>query len=182
MAFWGLFGQGDAVARREAASLCRAITLVARQPGFYGPNGIQDSLTGRLELMILHGVLVLLRLRAEPANAPLAQLFVDRLFKSFDEGLREAGIGDLSVPKSMRRIAARFYAQLKDYEPALADHDAPTLAQALQRHVWGGVISTYAEPLAQYALQALEQLQASPAQLIQELQTWPAAPVPPHPA
>jgi cytochrome b pre-mRNA-processing protein 3 len=181
MAFWGLFGQRDAALRREAAGLCRTITRVARQPGFYGPHGVPDSLPGRLELLILHGILVLLRLRTEPADAHLAQLFVDRLFKSFDEGLREAGIGDLSVPKSMRRIAARFYARLKEYEPALAAPNASMLAQALQRHVWDGAITAYGEPLAQYALQALEQLQARPAQLIQELQTWPAAPVPPHP-
>lgn len=181
MAFLGLFGQRNGVLRREAAGLCLTITRVARQPGFYGPNGIPDSLPGRLELMILHGVLVLLRLRADPAHAPLAQLFVDRLFKSFDEGLREAGIGDLSVPKSMRRIAARFYARLKDYEPALMAPDAHALTQALKLHVWEREMSLYAEPLAQYALQALEQLHARPAQLIQELQTWPAAPAQPHP-
>ncbi len=177
MAFFGLIGRGRRLQTRKAQAWCDTITRVARQPGFYGAQAVPDSLMGRLELMTLHAALLLIRLRAEPDQALVTQLFVDRLFKSFDEGLREAGVGDLTVPKSMRRIAGRFYGQLKAIEAALALGEVDALAKVLQTQLGADLPYTFAQPLAQYALTAIEQLSARPIEQVHELACWPPPPL-----
>ena len=86
----------------DADRLLDAVTQAARRPVFFGEGRAPDTLEGRLEVMTLHAVLALIRLHAEPVAAPLAQAFADKLFRQFDAGLREAAVGDLTVPKRMR--------------------------------------------------------------------------------
>lgn len=176
MAFFGLIDREKAAQQRLARALCETISRLARQPGFFGAHAVPDSLQGRLELVTLHAVLLMIRLQTEPAQAKLAQLFVDRLFKSFDEGLREAGVGDLTVPKSMRRIAGRFYSRLQAYEGPVLSGQIDELAEVLQAQIWADTPSPYAAALARYAVTALERLRASPADQLQELGCWPSAP------
>ena len=58
------------IARRLYDSLVRA----ARTPEFYGPDGVEDSVDGRFDMIVLHAVLVMRRLRegdeAGPAFLP----------------------------------------------------------------------------------------------------------------
>src|SRR5262245_44603762 len=106
-------------AAEDAAALLEAVQAASRRPAFFGPGRVADTLEGRFELMALNGALALIRLKAEPGAEPLAQDFTDLLFKSFDAGLREAAVGDLSVPKRMRRLAGDFYGRLNAYSGAL---------------------------------------------------------------
>src|SRR5215468_8450350 len=91
-------------ADRDADLLLSTVTQIARQPQFFGAGRAPDTLQGRLEMMTLHASLAFIRLGADAGAAPLAQVFADKLFRQFDAGLREASVGDLSVPKKMRRI------------------------------------------------------------------------------
>lgn len=180
MAFLGLIDREKAGQQRRARALCETMTRLARQPAFFGAHGVPDSLQGRLELVMLHAALLLMRLRDDPAQAQLAQMFVDRLFKSFDEGLREAGVGDLTVPKSMRRIAGRFYDRLQAYEGPARNGQIDELAPLLQALFWADAPSVYAQSLARYAVLAFEQIRASPAEQLHELSCWPPAPLQQH--
>ena len=47
------------IARRLYDSLVRA----ARSPEFYGPKGVEDSVDGRFDMIVLHAVLLMRRLR-----------------------------------------------------------------------------------------------------------------------
>lgn len=178
MAFVWLFDREKMRLQRRARDLCAAITRVARQPEFYGASAVPDTLNGRLELLMLHAALVMLRLQAQPEEAGFSQIFVDRVFKSFDEGLREAGVGDLTVPKSMRRIAGRFYERLQAYQAALAPGHLDGLTDALQANIWRGAPSVFAQPLALYAQAALAHLQDNPTAQMHEFSCWPPIPSP----
>jgi len=96
---------------------------------------VPDTLQGRFELLTLHAALALVRLKASPEAQKLAQNFTDLLFRHIDAGLREAGVGDLTVPKRMRKLAGDFYGRLEAYAAALADQEA--LAAAIMRNVLG---------------------------------------------
>jgi cytochrome b pre-mRNA-processing protein 3 len=124
--------------RRLIDRLHGGIVAAARQPEFYISYGVADTFEGRFEMVTLHTALVLRRLRhAEMPGPDLAQDLVDRAFASFDTALREAGIGDLSVPKRMKKLAEAFFGRATAYDEALADAGDDLLVQALARNVFG---------------------------------------------
>ena len=70
-------------------------------------------------MIVLHLVLVLRRLRQGQANVPvLGQQIFDWFCRDMDHNFREMGVGDLAVPKEMRRVAEAFYGRAGAYEAA----------------------------------------------------------------
>jgi cytochrome b pre-mRNA-processing protein 3 len=113
------------------------IVAAARWPVLYSQMGVPDTVMGRFDSLALHVVLALRRLRALPPPADsLAQELVDRFFADLDSSLREIGIGDVSVPKKIKKLGQAFYGRADAYEKALAvDAPADSLEQALARNV-----------------------------------------------
>lgn len=174
MAFFRLFSRGAAL-RAQALALHGSLVQAARRPEFFGPERAPDTLEGRLEVLMLHGALLLERLRAEPGAERLAQLFTDRFFRALDEGLREAGVGDLTVPRKMRHLAERFYGRLNAYGTGLQAGDAAQLGAALLRILQPlGLHPGFAEPLAHYALAAKAVLAQQPVSALREPAVWPS--------
>jgi cytochrome b pre-mRNA-processing protein 3 len=157
----------------DAVRLVQAVIQAARRPGFFGPGRAPDTLEGRLEVLMLHGALALLRMKRDPALEPLAQTFVDRLFGHVDAGLREAGVGDTAVPKRMRKIAGDFYGRVSAYEAALA---GGALVVTIGRNVLGDEVAPFAPSLADYVQASLAALNAAGPEALFELSTWPSAP------
>ena len=157
----------------DAARLLTAVTAASRNPAFFGAGKVADTLEGRFELMTLNAVLALTRLRADPGLAPLAQAFTDQLFRQFDAGLREEGVGDTSVPKRMRRMAGAFYGRLDAYATAIGARDDAALAAALSRNALAADAHPFAAALAAYALAtASSQAEATVEALFSEV-GWP---------
>lgn len=166
-------------AAEDARRLLAAVTQISRQPGLYGAERAPDTLEGRLEMMMLHAALALMRLRREPALEPLAQAFTDQLFRQFDAGLREDGVGDMAVPKRMNKIAARFYGRLEAYAGAVEAEDAAGLAEALGRNALAGdgARQGFAATLAGYALDAARAQAGAEHTALFRLDGWRAAPL-----
>ncbi|MEO8668235.1 MAG: ubiquinol-cytochrome C chaperone family protein [Bauldia sp.] len=144
------------------AALYGAIVAQARAPGFYAVLGVPDTIEGRFEMVILHMLLVLRRLRGTSSSAEASgQQAFDLFCEDMDRSLREMGVGDLSVPKRMRKIGESFYGRAAAYEPGLLAGDAAELAPAIARNVWpDGGRTDGADPLAYYAVAASRALQA----------------------
>ena len=108
----------------NAAKLYGAIVAQARLPVFYQGFGVPDTLEGRFLMLSLHLFAVLHRLKGEgPAAVGLAQELSDRFSEDMETVLREIGVGDLSIPKKVRGLAASSAALLQAYEEALAAGD-----------------------------------------------------------
>ena len=121
------------------ASLYGTIVAQARAPAFYQAYGVPDTVNGRFEMVMLHTVLLLRRLESESgALRALGQGLFDRFCRDMDETMREMGVGDLAVPRKMRRIGAAFYGRQAAYGAALAASDDQPLAAALERNVLAG--------------------------------------------
>jgi len=91
----------------NAAKLYGAIVAQARLPVFYQDLGVPDTLEGRFLMLSLHLFAVLHRLKGEgPAAVGLAQELSDRFSADMETVLREIGVGDLSIPKKVRGLAA----------------------------------------------------------------------------
>jgi cytochrome b pre-mRNA-processing protein 3 len=99
-----------------------AIVAQARRPEFYASYRVPDTVEGRLDMVMLHVVLLLHRVTGESeALAGLGQAVFDRFCQDMDDSLREMGVGDLAVPKQMRRIAGAFYGRARAYQAALEE-------------------------------------------------------------
>lgn len=110
--------------RAAAGRVYDAIVAAARQPEYYADLGVPDTIDGRFDLIVLHAMLVMRRLRTEgEAGARLAQTVFDHMFRDMDRSLREIGIGDMSIGKHVKRMARAFYGRAARYEQGLDGAD-----------------------------------------------------------
>lgn len=156
----------------DAQRLLEAVQAASRRPVLFGPGRAPDTLEGRFEVMALHAGLALRRLSAAPEAAPLAQAFTDTLFRHFDAGLREDGVGDTTVPKRMRKMAGDFYGRVGAYGAAITADDAPALTAALVRNI--GVSEGFASQLAPHVLHVAAQQTEAPFVALFDRSAWPA--------
>jgi cytochrome b pre-mRNA-processing protein 3 len=156
----------------DAERLLEAVTQTSRQPALFGEGRIPDTLEGRFELMALNASLALIRLRAAPGVETLAQAFTDKLFRLWDAGLREDGVGDLIVPKKMRKLAGSFYGRLSAYSEALKSPEA--LAGVVAHNVFAAEAHIFAPALAAYAARTAETQAGAELDALFTSQGWPA--------
>ena len=167
---------GPSRSERDAESLYMAVLAVARRPGFYGPDRTPDTFDGRFELITAVAALAMMRLKAAPETGRLAQDFADRLFLGLDDALREAGVGDLSVPKKMKALARRVYGRVQAYADALADPDPAALADALARNVWSTDAPPFAPALATWMRMTAAAFAEAASAVLLDPESWPPAP------
>mgnify|MGYP006282197443 FL=1 len=132
------------------------IVAAVRQPVFYVDYLVDDTFEGRFELLALFATLLVRRLAVLPSPAPeVAQELTDRVFSELDAAMREMGVGDLAVPKRIKKFAAAFLGRRKAYDDALSSASPDGLAVALARNVYGlegGDGVQKAARLARYAM------------------------------
>lgn len=175
MAF--LFGRFRAASnRRTIGRLNDDVIAAVRRPAFYEAGGVPDTFNGRFEVLVLHTALVVRRMRALPAPGPAAaQDLIDLVFGNLDPAMRELGVGDMAVPKRMKRLAEAFLGRSVAYDAALRTADRDSLSVALSRNVYADVRP--ADHLARYAEAVAEALDGC------DLDTFLQGPVPfPDPA
>jgi cytochrome b pre-mRNA-processing protein 3 len=80
-----------------------------------------------------------------------------------DDNLREMGVGDLTVPKEIKRMMEAFHGRSRSYDSALVGTDSAALEQALERNVFAGGEGAGAAHLALYVRRASELLDATEA-------------------
>jgi len=160
-------------AASDGARLLAAVEAASRRPDFYGSGKVADTLEGRFELLALNAALALVRLKLEPGAQSLAQDFTDRFFRSLDAGLRESGVGDLTVPKKMRRLAGEFYGRVNTYSAALAARDEVALTAAIARNIVTADAALFATHLAANAAMAAGTQAEAPLEILFSAEGWP---------
>ena len=88
-------------------------------------------------------------------------MLTDEFFTDVEHSLRELGIGDLGVPKRMKKLARMFYGRAAAYDDALERDDREALAAALARNVRPAMpVLAAGIALAGYVADAARQLAA----------------------
>lgn len=148
-----LFG-GNRDQVRIATALYGAIVATARAPALYRTLGVPDTVSGRFEMVVLHAFLVFHRLGSGgKAEHEASQAAFDLFCTDMDRSLRELGIGDLGVPKRMRKVGEAFYGRTRAYDDCIARTDEAGLAVVLRRNVLKGAGDDDATlPLARYVI------------------------------
>lgn len=140
------------------SALYGMIVAQARLPCFYRDYGVADTVNGRFDLIVMHLALVLERLAQDEALRSLGQGIFDRFCQDMDHNLREMGIGDMKVPKEMKRLGEAFYGRQMAYQAAFAANDEPALVEAIRRNIYDGAASAAPARLAAYMRQAVGDL------------------------
>lgn len=133
--FKRLFGRERNANRVIAAALYETIVAAARQQHFYSHWQVPDMPLGRFEMLSLHMFLFQRRTRSEGPLRDIAQELIDYFFQDVDHSLRELGIGDLGVPKRMKKLAKMYFGRTAAYSDALDRGDQEALSAALTRNV-----------------------------------------------
>lgn len=131
-----LFSSQRRRGRETAERLYAASMTAAREPALYRDYGVPDTLQGRFEMIALHLFALLHRLMHQPGDDPdLARLVSECFVSDMDAAFREMGVGDVSVPKRMKKLYASFAGRISAYGQALQGGDA-ALAAAVSRNVF----------------------------------------------
>lgn len=122
--------------RAKAKEFYDKAEVQARAPIFYESLGVPDTVDGRFEMIALHCYILMRRLN-EAGEKPQAQALFDAFFRHMELSLREMGIGDLAVPKHMKRMMQGFNGRANHYETAILTNDKQALKDALVQNVYG---------------------------------------------
>jgi cytochrome b pre-mRNA-processing protein 3 len=146
-----------------AQKLYGAIMAQTRLPVFYQAFGVPDTLDGRFVVLSLHLFAVLHRLRRDGTSqaVDLSQELIDIFTKDMETVLRETGVGDLSIPKKMRGLAAKSSNLLESYETSfVAGYQAFVAAIAGVLPLDDQAAEDAGKSLASYVKYVMEQLDA----------------------
>jgi cytochrome b pre-mRNA-processing protein 3 len=154
----------------------------SRQVVFYTDYGVRDEIGARFELLCLHVAVMIAALRgAGEAADDTAQTVFDAFMQGLDDTLREQGVGDVSVPKKMKKIITDVYSRLKVWDGMWKNEaDAATQTAFIRDTVFAvgeddapiAHLEARAEALFVYLTQARTQLKA--ADLVAGEARWPA--------
>lgn len=160
--FQRLFGRERNANRAITEALYASIVAAARQAPFYSDWNVPDTPLGRFEMLSLHMFLFQHRMHdAGDAAREIAQILIDDFFEDVDHSLRELGIGDMGIPKRMKKLAKMYYGRTAAYDDALGRGDREALVAALSRNIQPEAASwSEAAHLADYVLGAVDRLAA----------------------
>jgi cytochrome b pre-mRNA-processing protein 3 len=119
--------------RKLAGRLFAETTRRSRAPVFFTEFHVPDTMDGRFDLLTLHAWMVMDRLAG--ADVSLSQAFIDEVFLSFDEALRQVGTGDMGMTRRLKTLANAFYGRLEAYRQV---KDVSGLTEAIGRNVYRG--------------------------------------------
>ena len=124
---------------RNAAKIYGSIVTQARNPAFYARYGVPDTPNGRYEMIVVHTALALHALRASglDQDGKIGRALVEQFVTDMDDSLRQLAVGDMSVPKKVKRAAAGLRERTAEYAAAWqADDPQHQLAEAIAPHIF----------------------------------------------
>lgn len=150
--FGSLFQKKDG-AQKSGRGLAKELYACAlnntREQVFYTKYGVPDTFDGRFDLLLVHLFIILHYTVGKGEYEELSQALFDVTFKDMDQTLREMGIGDMGIPKHMKRMMKAFNGRMHSYQAAIApeslnDHEIEglkisSLEDALNRNLYGAV-------------------------------------------
>ena len=123
---------------QAAGDVYRVLLMRALEPVFFKKYDVPDTFEGRFDLLLLHVFAVMhVSLKHGGADAEgFNQALFDVMFQDMDQSLREAGKGDMVVPKQMKRMMLAFNGRMNRYEEAFGE-GAQAFKDAIAANVYG---------------------------------------------
>ena len=141
----------------SAATLYTVLVTQARSPEFYTALGVEDSIRGRFDMILLHMHLLTTTLEERgPKGTEMSRSLQEIMVNDLDRSLREMGVGDMSVGKKMKDLAGAWFGRRLAYDEAKT---LETYAAAIARNVYESEdVTAAAHALARYGQECLRTL------------------------
>lgn len=150
-------------AGRTATDLYGSIVTAARRAPFYASHGVPDTPDGRFAMVVVHTYLVLERLRQEGTpGQSLSRALIEAFVTDMDDCMREMGVGDLTVPRKVKKAAGALYDCAEAFRAASTAGDETALADALHRNLLPSEPLAVASGIATFMRKAAAQLEHTP--------------------
>lgn len=123
----------------RAGDVYASLVARARHADFYSKNIVPDTFDGRFEMMVMHLYLMHSRLKDTSENGRrFSQELFDAFISDMDAGLREAGVGDQTVPKRINKMTRVFYGRTGAYDEIFEGEGdvAPLLNETISRNLF----------------------------------------------
>jgi len=133
------------IIHRTAKLHYNTLMAQARQEKLYLDYDVKDSVYGRFEMIVLHMALftIAMEQKKERDNAAelrwvfkLPQKIFDITFKDMDRAFRELGVGDLGVPKKMKKYMQSFNGRVITYREHLMEGKEDRMKEAVKRNIY----------------------------------------------
>ncbi|MGI9520174.1 MAG: ubiquinol-cytochrome C chaperone family protein [Hyphomicrobiaceae bacterium] len=124
---------------RTATNLYGSIVTQVRQPYFYRVLGLPDTINARYELLVMHLSIVLeaLNLGGSVKDADrVRRALVEHFVADMDDTMRELAVGDTSVPRKVKKLAAGLMDRSRDYASAFSGDSGPGASAAVLAEVF----------------------------------------------
>lgn len=122
----------------QARRLYQLASEWSREPHLYTSLSVADTIDGRVAMLLLHLTILIDRLgRSGESGRNMALGVTEAFVAHMDDTFRHIGVGDLAVPRKVKKAAAALYDAHGDYGRALvAGNDAPSAwRHALHLHL-----------------------------------------------
>lgn len=182
-----MFKKKSVSAQTAAANALYAQCIeAARRPAFYARLGVADTVDGRFDLIALHVALLARHLKELETAAfdgrALVREILEAAIRDFEVNLREMGVGDLSVGKTVRGMGEALMGRIVAYDGSL-DRGRDDLIECLHRNLFRRAAadprSANLGVLADYALAAQARLsETAPERFLAGDLNWPNTPEP----
>lgn len=152
------------IRNRDAQNLYGTVVAYARSPHLYTTLGVPDTFDGRFEMltMCLYALDAYLRKHGSEARQ-LSQNVFDVFIADMDAALREAAVGDQSVPKKLAKMTRVVHGRASAYDRALNEGSESALAVVVARNTFNQEeVDERARALASEMMRIRECLDAIP--------------------
>lgn len=119
-----------------AHNLYSTTILAARDPWLFNECRIADTPEGRFEVLTLMAFLVLRQLKEIDGGEDVAQAYFDTMLEDIDANLREMGVGESTLGKKMKKLAASFFGRIKTYDQSLDSGEFDTWEETVRRYLY----------------------------------------------
>lgn len=133
----------EQIARERMKPVYANALIHARKPLFYKDYKVPDTLDARFEILALHIILIMQRIlnetpsdKTQPAPQILNQALFDIFFQDLDITLREMGIGDMGIPKRMRRYMTAFNSRIHTLTHAIENNDKNAIENIIAANIY----------------------------------------------
>ncbi len=127
--------------QRVADTLYFQAVEAARHPDLFLEYEVEDNVDGRFDLISLFVILIqkrLLILDTVSARG-FSQVLANTMWQDMEHSVRELGVGDLAVPKHVKRMVGAFQGRARAYEKALNQEASEQQFESLKHVIWRNV-------------------------------------------
>lgn len=145
----------------EAYRIYSELVGQARNAVFYEAYGVEDTIDGRFDMILLHLFLVDHRLEREGDSYIEFRRFIqEAMISDLDRSLRELGVGDMSVGKEMKKVGAAWLGRSAAYKAALENENAERqLNDVVMTNIYRDKEDIDVGPMVAYIYKSVEALQ-----------------------